>query len=68
MGTFHSPACVVIIILDSYVKLINPEGDSLDVTIEVTSNISAILLCLISVEEVIISCLQNQPRKIGHLM
>lgn len=59
MGAFHSPACVVIIILDSYVKLINPEGDSLHVTIEVTANVSAISFHLISVEGVIILCLQN---------
>lgn len=50
MGTFHSSACVVIIVLDFYVKLINPEGDPPDVTVEVTANMSAISLCLISVE------------------
>lgn len=47
------------IISDSYVKLIDSEEDSLDAALEVTSHISVILLCLISIEEVIIFCLQN---------
>lgn len=59
MGTFHSSACAVMIISDSYVKLIDSEEDSLDAALEVTSHISVILLCLISIEEVIIFCLQN---------
>lgn len=47
------------IISDSYVKLIDSEEDSLDAALEVTFHISVILLCLISIEEVIIFCLQN---------
>lgn len=67
MGPFHSPACAVVIILDSYVKLINPEGDSLYVTVEVTASVSGVWFHLISAEGVITLCLQNEPAQLDLL-